>query len=497
MPSAPTKPDSNPTPVSINDYFMYSYLAQDELGFSVFGHRDQYKNIKRKYVFDITYGFYDLEVAQLQERLRIVHSRLRELRARKDLFETFFDDTPLENRASIEHELREVDGQLKGIETASRDLASVHQEVSGTAKLQSEILKLQSHTAELQAGIDAEHKSLNNLRELTNQLESQSSKLTRSIVSHKHLTDLEFVVCPRCGTELTSDRAEEGICHLCLQEPSLEFSRKTLIDEQGAVEQQLTEIQDLVRERETRSTDLQKQLSQAQSDLTKKRLELEFQTESYVSEHATQIASLAAQRARLTSRLEQLQGYLDILSKTDDSQRIAAKLTVEKDSLDQKLELATAKSNEGQRRVDHLKNRFNDILEQLRPPRFGELESSGIDPNTYLPDYYGRAFAALSSPGLATLVNLAHALAHHLTAIELDLKLPQILIIDGLSEHLGQEGLDPERLAAAYDLLIETSERHSELQVILVDNEIPDIAREFVRLELSEEDRLIRDTHTG
>ena len=476
---------------------MYSYLAQEELGFSVFGHRDQYKNIKRKYVFDITYGFYNLEVAQLQERLRDVHSRLRQLQARQGLFETFFDDTPLENRASIEHELSEVNSELKETEAASRDLASVHQEVTGTAQLQSEILKLESRIAKLQADIDAEHTSLNNLRDLTNQLESQSGKLTRSIVSHKHLTDLEFVVCPGCGTELKSNRAEEGTCHLCLQEASLEFSRETLIDEQGAVEQQLTEIQDLVRERESRSTDLQDQLLQAQSDLTKKRLELEFQTKSYVSEQATQIASLAAQRARLTSRLEQLQEYLNVLSKMDNSQKIAAKLAVEKGSLEQELAFATAKSNDGHRRVDHLKKRFNDILEQLRPPKFGEQESSGIDPNTYLPDYYGRAFVELSSPGLATLVNLAHALAHHLTAIELDLRLPQILIIDGLSEHLGQEGLDPERLAAAYDLLIETSDRHPELQVILVDNEIPDNAREYVRLELSEEDRLIRDTHAG
>ena len=475
---------------------MYSYLAQDELGFSVFGHRDQQKNIKRKYVFDITYGFYDLDVAQLQERLRGVHSRLRELQARQDLFETFFEDTALENRAGIEHELREVNAQLQMVETASKNLASVHQEVTGTAELQFRILKLQSTIGELKAGIDSEHKSLNNLRELTHQLESQSSKLTRSIVSNKHLTDLEFLICPRCGAELKSGRAEEGSCHLCLQEPHFEFSRETLIGEQGAVEQQLTEIQDLIRERESRSTNLQEQLSRAQSDLSKKQIELEFQSKSYVSEQATQIASLAAQRARLTSRLQQLQEYLDVLSKMDDSQKIAARLAVEKNGLEQDLLLATAKSNEGYRRVGNLKRRFNEILEKLRPPKFGEQELSGIDPKTYLPDFFGRAFGELSSPGLATLVNLAHALAHHLTAIELDLRLPQILIIDGLSEHLGEEGLDPARLAAAYDILIETSNRHPELQVILVDNEIPDTARAYVRLELSEEDRLIRDTHT-
>ena len=63
VPSAPTRPESDPTPVSIKDYFLYSYLAQEDLGFSVFGHRDAFKDIKRKYVFDITYGFYDLRVA--------------------------------------------------------------------------------------------------------------------------------------------------------------------------------------------------------------------------------------------------------------------------------------------------------------------------------------------------------------------------------------------------------------------------------------------------
>ena len=493
VPSAPTRAESDPTPVSISDYFLYSYLAQDELGFSVFGHRDTFKNIKRKYVFDITYGFYDLQVAQLQDRLRDVHSQLRELQARQRLFRTFFDDTPLENRARIEHELREVGGELRQIEADAKELASVPRGVPGTSELQSEILRLERQTAELQATIEAERRSLSNLSELTNQLESQSSKLTRSIVSHKHLMDMDFVVCPRCGSELPAERGTEDICELCLQEPTLAFSRDTLVDEQGAVEQQLTEIQELARQRASRATGLGRQLEQLDAELAQKRMELEFQTKSYVSEQATRIASAAARRARLTSRAVQLQEYLDVLSKTDDAQKMAAKLVVERDGLEQELAIATAISNEGRTRVEHLKKRFNDILEKLRPPKFGEEELSDINPNTYLPEYHGRAFVELSSPGLATLVNLAHAFAHHLTAIELDLKLPDILIVDGLSEHLGQEGLDPERRAAAYDLLIGLSGSCPELQVILVDNEIPDAARRFVRLELSEEDRLIRD----
>ena len=493
VPSAPTKPESDPTPVSISDYLLYSVLGQDELGFSVFGHRDPFKNIKRKYVFDIVYGFFDVEDAQLRDQLRDVYAQLRELHAQQRLFNTFFDDTPLANRAEIERELREVALALKTAESASVEIASVPWEDSETEHVQADLVRLEGRTEELLVANEGGKRSLDNLRELAGQLESQVGRLTRSIVSHKHLLDLEFIVCPRCGTEVTRNRASDNACVLCLQEPSLEFSRRTLVSEQDTVEQQLKEIQDLAREREKLLTDLERRLDRARIESTEKRTELDFLRRSYVSEQARRISSVAAERAQLTARLKQLREYMVVWSRLDDTDKIVRNLTEKKDRLVQDLAPATSKSNEGRQRVEHLKKRFNHILEQLRPPRFGEQEYSDINLNTYLPDYYGRAFSELSSPGLATLVNLAHALAHHLTAIELKLKLPQILIVDGLSEHLGQEGLDPERLAAAYDVLIGLSEEHPELQVILVDNEIPEGARGFVRLELSEEDRLIRE----
>ena len=494
VPSAPTRPESDPTPVSINDYLLYSYLAQDELGFSVFGHRDPYKNIKRKYVFDITYGFYDLKTAQLQERLREVQGRLRQVRARQALFDTFFDGTALENKVRIEHELRKVNDELDQVERTALDLAQVPQEAGDTAQLRREILEFEQRSAQLHAAIDAEKQSVRNLQDLAKQLEAQSSKLTRSIVSHKHLTDLEFVVCPRCGTGLASSRQAADVCYLCLQEPSLEFSREILIEEQGAVEQQLTEAQDLLQERTTRTAALEGQLEDACGELAKRRLELDFQTKSYVSEQAARIAETAARRARLSARSEQLMEYLHVLAKIDDAHQVEAQLTAQRDSLEQDLAAETADSAESHRRVDHLKGRFNEILERLKPPRFGEKKLSNINRDTYMPVYYGRPFAEVSSPGLATLINVSHAVAHHLTAVELGLKLPQILIIDGLSEHLGQEGLDPQRLEAIYDLLIETSIATRELQVIVVDNEVPEEARRFVRVELSEEDRLIRNS---
>lgn len=494
VPTAPTKLESASTPVSISDYMLYSYLAQKDLGFSVFGHHDNYKNLKRKYVFEIAYGFYDLAAAQTRERLRQVLSDLRELESRQSLFERFFADTALSNRARIERDLASIERDLAEAERLSMELASVSHEDTETARLRNETLELERKEQQLQEAVDGHRTSLDNLHELTRQLESQSSKLTRAIVSHKHLMDLEFVVCPRCGADLDADRAHSNVCHLCLQTPSLEFSRKTLVEEQGAVEYQLTEVQDLIRARDHRLRDLHGQLTEMRDGLTAKRQELDFRRRSYVSEHARRIASVSARRADLGAQQTKMREYLVVLSRIDEEERIAAQLNMEKEALQQELEAATGKSDEGYRRVEHLTTKFNDILQLLKPPQFGEEDTSKIDMRSYLPDYYGRTFAELSSPGLATLVNLAHALAHHLTAIELGLKLPDLLIIDGLSEHLGQEGLDPERLMAAYDVLRTVSHEHPELQVILVDNEVPESARGFVRLELSEDDRLIRNT---
>ena len=282
------------------------------MGSSVFGHRDTFKNIKRKYVFDITYGFYDLKTAQIQERLRGVQGRLREIRSRQALFHTFFDGTALENRVRIEHELREVNDELEQVEIAALDLASVPREASDTAQLQGDVLDCEKQLARLQADIDAERQSLSNLRDLARQLEAQSGKLTRSVVSHKHLTDLEFVVCPRCGTALASERPPADVCYLCLQEPSLEFSREILIEEQGAVEQQLTEAQDLFRERQARTAALESQLEEARGELARRRLELDFQTKSYVSEQASRIAATAAGRARLLSVTLFRRGFLGL-----------------------------------------------------------------------------------------------------------------------------------------------------------------------------------------
>lgn len=491
VPSSPTKPESEPTPVTINDYLLYCTLRQDEIGFSVFGHKDSYKNIKRKYVFEIIYGLYSVEAAKLQEELRDIQSNLRELLSQDTLFSKFLDDTALANRAEIERRLEQTKADLAAIESDSIQLTD-RSYASPLADLQTKALKVSSELQNLHSELDAESQAVKNLERLSNQLENQIGKITRSIVAQKHLLDIDFVVCPRCGATVHQSRGEESRCYLCLQHPEQQFSRETLIDEQARIEAQLIETRELIAAKNERRSQIEKKRTALTKEAALVHSELDFKAKTFVSTKAAEIVSLAEQRASIKAIIDQLTEYLRIHQKLDAARKWAAELERRKSEIEASLQITDSQKADAEDRITFLEQQYNAILERFQPPKFGEEAISGIDRKTYLPVYHGRKFDDLSSPGLSTLVNVAHALAHQKTSIALGLKLPNILFIDGLSEHFGEEGLDPARARAVYEYLIETSNELGEnLQIIIVDNEIPEIAREYIRIELSETDRLI------
>lgn len=493
VPSRPTQLDSEPTPVTARDYFLYCSLRQDEIGESVFGHRDPFKNIKRRYVFQVIYGLLSLEIADLQERLRDVLSKIRELRSDRSLLDRFLRDTPWSNRAELERKLAEARRHAAELERqgTSRTAESELNE-PGSQALRAQLLELGQEVGRLRAALGAEDESIRELHRLASQLQGEARRLTRAIVAGKHLTDMDFVVCPRCGSELDQQRGDEEHCYLCSQTPAAGFSREILIREQERIEAQLVEARELAELRASRLEESKKQLGDRTRRIEEISRELDYQTRAFVSARAADIERQGAARAAVTGQIEKLEEYLSVYDRMHSSQHLLEELEAERLETEGRLEAASTRSAEAERRIEVLEHNFNQILLRFHPPEFGEEDQSRIDRQTYLPLFRGRSFDTLSSPGLGTLVNVAHVLAHQKTSLEQGLLLPNILFIDGLSEHLGEEGLDPQRRNAIYEYLMEFAETFREqLQVIVVDNEVPASARSFIRMELSEGDRLI------
>jgi hypothetical protein len=95
---------------------------------------------------------------------------------------------------------------------------------------------------------------------------------------------------------------------------------------------------------------------------------------------------------------------------------------------------------------------------------------------------------------MALLSNVAYMLAVHETTLELDLQVPRLLMIDAISKNLGQGDYDQRRYQLIWEQLADFHDRYAdELQVIVAANHVPIFIeeRDFVRLRLSERERLI------
>jgi hypothetical protein len=492
VPTAPSRPESEPSPLSINDFFLYCVLSQDEIDKSVFGHHDSFKNIKRKYVFEVLYGIYRPEIFQLQERLHYVTLQLTAFVSQAATLENFLSDTPWGNRAALAQQLTAAERELAEREDEELTKVAVDTVSARARDLREHIVNLESLLGQGREAVVREQESIEQLQRLARQLESQSRRLTRAIVAGEYLTDFEFVVCPRCGTSVKSERGSDEKCMLCLQTPTPQTNRAALIAEQDRLEAQLAETKGLIAEHEDGRHRRAKTIEDMETQRAAFGRELNFETQSYVSDHAASIAERATRRASLIETIRRLKDYLRLYEKLDQLSSGRRALESERDNIQARLAAASSERTEAEERIRHLEHRFGEILERLEVPRFSRDLDATIDRRTYLPIVYGRAFDSLSSLGLTVLVNVAYTLAHQRTSMELGLKLPNILLIDGLTSNVGHEGFDLQRIHKAFDYLIEVSKKFGDkLQIIVADGNIPPEARPFVRLRLSEKDRLI------
>jgi hypothetical protein len=495
VPAAPTRPESEPTSVSVADYLNYSFLRGDEIDNCVFGHTNAFRDIKRKYVFEIVYGLYDESIAELQAELRSIEAELTFLRGEQATTKRVFEGTELESIEAVRVALGEREREVARLMNEESGLADASAAELGTASLRQDVERANSELAYRRLELESAKAQLQDLDALVVQLEAQQARIVRAILAEEALVDFEFVICPRCGQELADERGNDGQCRLCLQAEPQHAHVEGLESERERLDEQLRETIELLEARRLSFTEIEDGLVAASQRRAQLAAHLEQVTAAFVSDRQQTIADAAAARATAAAEAAKFRDYLVILERAEASEARVAELNAQRVRLRERLEEASARLRAGQENVDALNDRFLDYVRRLEVPSFGEALTAHIDASTYLPVVAGRRFETLSSQGLQVLVNIAHALAHHTVAIDRGLRLPGLLVLDGPSSNVGTEGFDAQRLADVYDLLAEVGAEYSDsLQIIVVDNTIPERAEEWVRLRLEEDDRLVVGT---
>jgi hypothetical protein len=502
VPQARNQPTGVLTPVTMTDWLGYCIITGDELDTQVFGHHRDWRNIKRKWVFELAYGYYEPDIALLNARLRAVELQIASLDQEAAVRVKFLADTPFQDPDRLERQIAESQEALERIIEQRRAVSADVTEVPGVQELRETLLATRARRAEVADRLSRIRAQIADLNDLRRQLSAQSARLTRAVVADEWLVDFDFVVCPRCGNNVDAGRTKPDLCYLCLQEPRPAPSRAELLSEQDRVASQIAETSDVIEMRQASYDQLQRESARLDEVIGELAIDLDRRTEIFVSDRASQIEHYAAEQTRIEESIVRLREYMHLLQRHWEQFQGREELEARREELNNAIESRELSETDADDNVRALERRILHYLQRLHIPNLGVELSVKINRNTYLPEVSGRTFDELSSQGLKTLVNIAHALAHHTVAIDRNLPLPGLLILDGLSANAGHEGFDHERVRDVYRLLSEVADQYKgALQIVAVDNPLStDILmeyQEYLMLALTQTDRLIRAAPAG
>jgi len=497
VPQARNEPTGTLTPVTMTDWLGYCIITGDELDTQVFGHHREFRNAKRRWVFELAYGFYEPEIARLNAQLRTVELQLARLDQDAAVREKFLADTPFQSIDALQEQIVVSEDALQNIIAQRHALTQQADAIPGVEEIREQLLATRARRAEASDRLRRLEAQIVDLNDLHKQLSTQSARLTRAIVADEWLVDFDFVVCPRCGNDVNAGRTKPELCYLCLQQPQPAPSRAELLSEQDRVGSQISETIEVIETRRTAHRELEYESSRLEQIITRLSIELDERTSSFVSDRAARIENHAAEQTRIEGNIVRLREYHNLLRRHFQQIQGREELEARRDEISAEIESRELSQTDAEENVKALERRMHQYLERLHIPDLGTELYVRINRRTYLPEVSGRTFDELSSQGLKTLVNIAHALAHHTVALDRDLPLPGLLILDGLSANAGHEGFDQERVRDVYRLLSEVAEEYTgALQVVAVDNPLSTRIlleyQNYLMLTLTQADRLIR-----
>ncbi|HEV2754744.1 MAG TPA: AAA family ATPase [Actinomycetota bacterium] len=492
IPTAPTRPaESATTPVSIADYMQYCQLKQDEIDIDILGATEWFTDYKRRAVFRILYGTYDARVAQLQDELRAVESELRQLRQGRSALERVLENSAFENRAEIEEALHAWEHRVEELRSSRRDIRDEARTSDTAVRLNDRLVELDKAIADLAAQRDRELSSADDLRELRNELESQAVRLTKAIVAGERLFDFDFLLCPRCGLRLGRSRVDEQHCYLCLQPLGETTTPEQLVGELDRVNAQILETDELTAAHTRRALSIDAKLVVARDDRVRIGQDLDRHLEGFISDRVEALEQEAAALAEAEANVNRYRDYASLLGRLESNEQRLSELEARRRDIDLELANAERLDSATAARMERLEAWFKGFIEAFEVPRFGDGIRAAIDQTNFLPIVNSRHFDELSA-GVRVLVNIAYALAHHRTALELSLPLPNLLLIDGIHKNIGTAEYDAARTEDVWRVLQELHAEFAEdFQLIVAANDIPEYLSDHVRLHLSDDNRLI------
>lgn len=473
-------PDSPLIRLSFRDIWWYCYLDQTHLDSSFFRLDDPFRGRKSQDAMRFFTGLHSERLSQFEDELmttideqRSKREAVKQIRSFMNRFELGLEHDMISQLQSAEQELAEA--KRRRTELECNRSAQIHP----TDPLRDELRGLSAEIESLLQAIVESKESIAEQRALRAELITAKVKAERVDRAKRILEGVQYCRCPECGGDVL-DRPQNDIqCRLCGSTYTVDAN--TTSSELEALRRDLNEridqIIDSIKRREHELGRTERQLEHARQQKMSLDKRLQEELARYDSAFVESIRDTEMEIATLIERITFLQKLLQM------PQAINA-LEVEAGALQGKIDgLRTSIAEERNRlhaadeNIAAIAMEFKRIMLSVSFPGVSAEDKVIIDPRNWKPTvYHGDqqwTFWDVGSGGKKTLFNVCYALAIHSVALERDMPVPSILIIDSPTKNISEDE-NPQLVQALYDEVyrLDRDKTSNLLQLLLIDSDL-------------------------
>lgn len=479
-------------PLTFFDLYRYVYLPQADVNSSVAGHANNMVDRKRKAIFEVAYGLIDSEIEDLEVRAAKLKRVREDLRKATDAVRKFMQDTGTPDAEALDRDEESATAALAEAQGRLLDARILGQMALGDDQkfLRQRLGRLRAAANDLESELLALEISIEKKQSIIAQLHLDEGAEIRSAYAVGSLSGLEFSQCPRCLQSVREKAVTPNHCLLCGQSQDLVPADSDLEARIGRLHDQRQEAEELLVYDERNKQLVFRELATIREELYEVAGELEEQAEpDRLLPSLDMSAEAATSRELARGRLRDIERDRDVWSKFDEMIRDIASLEDQIQECEASAKRRRQALEENRVRIVELGTLFD---QEVRGLRLAGYQNSGIDEKSYLPVINGDTFNELSVSGARkTLANVSYYLANLTMALADDeILMPSTVILDSPRTSLGNTSGDVHagwRLYYRMHLLALASR---ECQVIVADNGLPEIPREY-RLRFMQETNVI------
>ena len=473
-------PDSPLVRLSIRDIWWYCYLDQTHLDSSFFRLEDPFRGRKSQDAMRFFTGLHSERLSQLEAELMATVDEQQGKREAVRQIRSFMARFELGSELDLARQLQDAEQALAEAERHRSELERTRSaEIHPTDALRQELRRLSAEIADITQAISESMEAIGEQKALRAEFITAKTKAERADKAVKVLEGARYSRCPECGANVSQRPYDSEECRLCGSEQVDDGTTTSL--EREAMRRDLNDrIEQIAnsvarRERELKRMESKRTAIQQKKAALDKRLQTELAR--YDSAFIESIRGIDTEIATLRERIASLQRLQQMPKAIDSLEEEAGALQGQIDRLRSSVIEERERLRAADAKIAAIADEFKRLMLAASFPGVSRDDDVVIDSRSWKPAIvHGEqewSFWDSGSGGKKTLFNVCYALALHSVAVERNLPVPDVLIIDSPTKNISEDE-NPELVRSLYKEIYRLAREQAprQLQLLLIDSDL-------------------------